>query len=959
MSIGLNAGPNIPQNIEDFFKGDDLNKLMLRMDKWEKKDGWRSGAKARGANFGVLGIDLTLLFHSIIKVPVYAATQPVTMLIYAGATLTNKLMLTLVKYDWVNIDKKENESHRKILQVLPKIIDNAPTVIDLTQTILNIVKYAIGFFSSLTVGFISVNANIWVHHKLGLVCNPEMAKQDRKDSIISAAQNVEDSSLADPYIGKIKKEKREVQEILGVKLSSREIKKIKTTLDKGINYEEIDKKGLVKAAIDKATNEKRNAVLEELEQQRGEPLSYIEKKLISDGFWKILSAPFEFKINDELPKEYQTFLHRYFNWKVILPRNANPKDYLNEAKYFPQPFAFKADTEETKDHRNAYMKEYYLWNLTPEEVDEVKESIYTEECKQSAVAQVEKKHADHENEIKNEKLEKESKYAVLDERITNALAARADEKKKIKKWMKACIAVEKAILNETIKTKQQLSQETIDQIIKKQNYAFDEKDEQKFHQFAVQAPEIPENKMNDQLTVWDNMLEQALTEPAKIDENETLKVPKLIDQSAEDIEVILQTRQVLMPTEHYFDLKNKVIRHMQFEFCTSNPIHRDGVDYAITAKVEEKIKRMIQKEPLLRLKNSNQKSVREQQAKPEHERKEIDEILSEKIIPLTKEEKEHIDKIEKPRLYQKLWLKKMFPATSHIFNEKKDEKANKTAIERGIRKRNEIVYFDGLEEKRKMKFDELIDVFYELEKAGGYNFDVVAPGHDGRPKLYERKTKTYRKDTWDDQCKKIVELKKETVLSNKECSNVTLSFAQDDFHKDTKITFEEYKRVLDENGSYVRGQDGYAKTGDITYHTTTFKELREVKLGGREWKSIKPDQEGYPVISEDTKYIKSPEDLDLYVLQKGTESGSIKRRKIFEQAAEKANGWYRRHFEIEPLYTEMDHIYGKEIGESAVLDAAQTARVQMAFNNIAIEKEKMALEKKAKGAKDGVILKIQ
>ena len=92
-----------------------------------------------------------------------------------------------------------------MLKILPKINNRVPTLTDLARTIVNVAKYAIAFFSSF-LGFIFPSINIWIHHKLGRICNAEMVKEDRKNRIIEEAKKGEDGSLNKPYIEKVKEE---------------------------------------------------------------------------------------------------------------------------------------------------------------------------------------------------------------------------------------------------------------------------------------------------------------------------------------------------------------------------------------------------------------------------------------------------------------------------------------------------------------------------------------------------------------------------------------------------------------------------------------------------------------------------------------------------------------------------------------------------------------------------------
>lgn len=346
------VGESTKAKIESF--SDPLNYVMGNMYEWEHQKGWQGKVIARGANFFVLGMNLTGFFFNIIKAPFIVAAQPPAMVVLAGASIMRRTFRYLTTFHTIRdkvspeyfLDSEESTSRRKLYNTLSKVMKYTPTLVDFGQTILNVAKYAIGFFASLTIGFVSVSNNIWVHHKLGLICNPELAKEDRKNSILNHAQKVGGHSK---------------------KLSER----YKKVLDKRKNIilEELKRKK-IEEKLNSVLQEKRDAAKAKLEEQKGGELGKDELKQIEQQFWKPLRGIFKFDGSNKL--QVENFLNKFFNWK---------KSDKSQEVYFPravqsnqQPFFQKPKQYE------AYMTKYSLWNLTEKEVRAVEATISVPEA---------------------------------------------------------------------------------------------------------------------------------------------------------------------------------------------------------------------------------------------------------------------------------------------------------------------------------------------------------------------------------------------------------------------------------------------------------------------------------------------------------------------------------------------------------------------------------------------------
>lgn len=418
---------SVKSKIENFYNNDHINNWMGKIDRWNQQ-GFCGKLKARGGNAVTLSMDFAGFFLNFGAAPVVAAAQPTAALVYGGAAATG----SIVRLTKLDRNTPQSASRRKVMNVLPKIKKYTPGIVAFGRTLRNIVIFAAAFFTSLTIGFIFVSANIWVHHKLGLICNPELAKKDRINSVLDYARKLEGSSLENKYKGNLKKQIEKRAELILKKqkfgdnkyepheetifigsMIQRGIADLKESLGKQkLTDEEIKTQesrkvtvsclvlaedSLLKTEIEEATTKKRANALADLALKRGAPLSEEEKKQIEVKYWRKLSDFFPFEINDQVEPHYRKFLNKFFHWKsdIIEPNIQDPKakPIIIDTIFHKQPF-FKSPK-----HYQDYMAIFYKWNLTEEEVKAVIAAIsIPKEQKTAAYVQAE-------NEIYAEKRE--------------------------------------------------------------------------------------------------------------------------------------------------------------------------------------------------------------------------------------------------------------------------------------------------------------------------------------------------------------------------------------------------------------------------------------------------------------------------------------------------------------------------------------------------------------------------
>nr|NGY94619.1 hypothetical protein [Neochlamydia sp. AcF84] len=429
-----------------------LNSLMNKISKWEEKG---AAGRARAANLGVLALDLQGVFFNTLRSPLLALIVPASSMLSGGASLARRAI------PLAGLDRPAATFRRKCIRVLPIVVSHCPNARDLGRSILKVVNYSLGFFSSLIVGFVSVKTNLWIHHQLGLICDPELAKQKRKNKVIMHLKKVE---CTKPYREKIRKriDKHTEEKLREYLLASSSAIK-----------ERIIGKNRLCLAIEEATKKKREEAKIDYEKQRGRALSSAELDLIKAKYWKNLNAPFIFK--EELASDFYPFLTYYFNWR-------------SDGRVKDQPFAFKS-----LSLYHTYMAGYYRWNLTPEEVSQTISSIISiREMKKARVEAT----RDTYYALYFHTILKEQKCIDYDRKIERALQAKAEELGKnlsadeieaIDQEIKAFIKTQETLLEAARRTNQNLSIAYIRHIIENQDYEFNEAARQELEDFALQA----------------------------------------------------------------------------------------------------------------------------------------------------------------------------------------------------------------------------------------------------------------------------------------------------------------------------------------------------------------------------------------------------------------------------------------------------------------------------------------
>ncbi len=965
--------------IQKFHDDDHLNQLMMKVDASNRKNVFGK-FKARGMNFQVLGTDLGGLFFNLVKAPFLTAIQPGTTLVLAGTALTDKIIrpsfkknyekfsFSLTRVDYQTRAEKNGTGmafRRKVLHVLSKIRQHTPSIVDLCHTIVNIAKYAIAFFSSLTLGFIFVDANIWVHHKLDLVCDPDLAKKDRKHQILNHVKELEGDSLKKSFKERFRKKidmraKKILRaELLGngqfianEQLFENDQEKLKKNLNaiKGLYTEELNEKAdveerqevldkihdkqqkylkmrrfivddnnMLKAAIEKAVETKREAAKAELEKQEGRELSPEDMKFIQDMYWKKLSEPFAFEINEDLPNDYKEFLSTHFNWDTK----------MRQHKVL---FPFKS-----KESYDEYMVEYNKWNLTlpeglalkPQKESGVlletlpkKEITNTEEQKNAAYINSENKFLSLRRKRNRKIVRMETECADFEQEVTRALKAKRAELDKelskeinsISKKIKTQISIEKEILKSSLDDGQNISAEEVDEIIKSKgkDQEFTDEEKKDFQDFALTATEtardmkgkeeeweqrmidarsakeeefmhkFAEEEMavnikvktltaikkeilketNDQNLTPEKVNEILETIPYEFSEDEqkalcefASNAVETIKQNEKNIHMAAKKRSAFMPIEHYYKLKNIVMRQLRGEFPTMKSTDgvkfnrpkdlkaKINVDQEILQQVDAKIEKMVDEEMALRMKAFNNKNNLGK------------DILDEPQAPAaeTREEmRKKYEDVEKPRLYEQLLLEKMFLAVN---DKRKSSWKPKLHEVEEIKKRG-LISFDGKE--REVRFE-------ALEKRRRNAFETFLSMHYQKAKKEDEKA--VRVDELDvtvnSAGEKIplqayrLEINKKEGLVYKEWADVKLTFAEDDFEGETKVWFKNKK----DNKPINDKQD------ESIYKDLIYDELDQVEIRKKPW-----------ILNE----AKLP-----VLTKKGILKATTTRKKVFEEVAKK------------------------------------------------------------------------
>lgn len=785
---------NIFTKITKFYQANHLEEHLKRMNALDKE-----GKQAQTAlgNFRTLGLDLGGFFFNIVKTPFTTAAQPGGLIFRTGINAVDEVV------HFTRLDSENAVFRRKLVRVLPKIISYVPSPADLGRTIVNVFRYALAFFASLTVGFISVDANIWVHHKLGLICNSDLVQEDRKEAILNAAQKTEGKSLKEDFKDTFTRnaDLKAKQKLRNQVIGNNQYKSYKVEY-KGHPIQErriiLDENCEFRKSMSDATQKKRIAAKEEIEKASGQNLTENDLERIKNKYWKNLSEPFDFAINDKLDADYQEFLSKYFNWKNVA-YNAD----------CPPCLSFKSPR-----HFEAYTEEYYKWNLTADEVKEIQrkfgwapltqfdafgrqqgiEDLFDKRYIPDFLAddQIDAAYKEAENFLiekskkrQQKQLKKENKCAELDKRVANALTAKEEELNRkltiqeisnVNETTKAVIEIERKILKLSQELKRNVAREEVDLLIKNHGYEFNPNETMSLQQFGLIALETLELREED------------------------LKAAK--------------TRPPFMPLEHYYELKNMSARELKREVPFSKfdrPVYNfktnENIDPEVLASVEAALP-LIEKEQIARMDSAWQEKGQDFN----------DPVFANKRLEAIEKLRVNLTEIEKPRLYEKLFLEKIFPAATDTRKIKKIKKER-------------TVQFEGLEKARENAQDKFLNTHTVVRNGHRFNKEAIAahlfwmcrkkPGA-----LDENKDKSWHEgklyQEWPvEKCFRVkVELKPKpagNIFSNKNRYNNRM-----DDYSDSLITFE---RPLAKNE-----KDKFPQ--DLTF---TYKQLDKAVKDRKKW----------------------------------------------------------------------------------------------------------------------------
>ena len=230
-----------------------------------------SGAKARAWNFALLGAFSASLIGKTAYLGVKTILSPIEIPIHLGARLTKHFIREGIDSENRKIDKPGHATRRKICRALPSFIKNSSTLSHIASTILKIAKLVVALFSTLVIGFISVDANLLFLHKIGLIQLPQYAKEDRKKSILDTVRKLEgdfDKKQAERFEDKVTKE--------GTLLLREQIYGNNQFIGLDESDHVWDAQALLRKNLKTATEERRKKSreqLKELKEEKGETLT--------------------------------------------------------------------------------------------------------------------------------------------------------------------------------------------------------------------------------------------------------------------------------------------------------------------------------------------------------------------------------------------------------------------------------------------------------------------------------------------------------------------------------------------------------------------------------------------------------------------------------------------------------------------------------------------------------------
>lgn len=635
---------NLSGKIDNFNKElkhgqyDPLKHLADKMHDWSENGSW---AKARGANFGLIGCAIGEVVLNTVRIGLNSIFSPIAIPLHLGARFTRFVVLK------TRTDGEENTFKRRILKGLPGFIEKSNTFKSIGRAAFRIAKLVIAIFASLTIGFISVKANLWIFHKLGLVSVSHFANEDRKKIILDYVKEMEGTPIE-----KVLSEKFEHKVTQQATLQLRKQIFGENIFRGRIENEHIwDQNSRLKEALREATIQKRKASVAALVERLGRSIDNVQFEIeIKQPYWGTVIVPEKQK---EISKHSNQAIEKY-------------KEYVSNK------FIRNFDVKNLEE----FEKEYYNWNLTYEEVhhilNEEIEKINDPTNSEIAAAEAEKFLMNLQNTPRRKLMRKEFISDQMDKRISEILKKKEekidhdfaegkwDEKiakirnselqrfkgktsfshewtdqfnSHVKKLIKAerlqavyarekaLILAEKAITKASDIEKDNLPNEKVDEIINKQAYAFTDDEKVYLRNFA--------------LTAFNNLVEQS----------------KIIKEMA-------KKRPMILPAEAIYKNKNMVMRELLNEFPLSKfqrikqpkivegveiinnaqKIDYEPIDRSLMEKAEAEIQKEISALPAIPKEVDWQKAENDRQIKIAH-----------------------LQTIEKMRKYQELAIEKLLP----------------------------------------------------------------------------------------------------------------------------------------------------------------------------------------------------------------------------------------------------------------------------------------------------------
>lgn len=579
-----------------------LDHLMKNMERFEREG---ATGEVKKCNLKIIALDFFHMVNHTFQTAVLIPALPFTTLVSATASTIGGISRLR------RLDQPNAASARKLSQKISKFIKKIPSPVDVLHVIVKIAKFAIALFAAMTVGFISVKANIWIHHKLGLICNPMLAKNERKMSVIKAAKKREGCLLKKQYHQKIE---QEIYTRTESTLRSKTMDSMVGDLEnEGESGEEKDPVTSIQNVIERATQEKRQLAKAASEIKLQRELTNDEIDLIKIKYWKNLSDPFAIDFDQPLSEELRDFLSDIFYWE---DRQAH------STLIYSPGFNFKSSK-----HYEKYLENYYEWNLTPAEAESALATMAFPKDERNALESDVKKALYKERRLKTlETIKREFYSQALEKRMTDEIAQNSNgaSKNEIISYIKALVQVENLILKQTLNN-EPLGIIQINEIIDNQEYVFSVNDRAQLQDFAQNAVEEIDKRRQEIIKELKRRLKY------------------------------FRTQKDMLPVEHFYELKTLAMNQLTREYIQKLPSYPN--DFQV---IEEVLKEMIDHE--VALKEEHAKNLSQL---PEQEKELI--TLTPKEISLIQQ---HYEKVEKPRLMEQYQLKEMFPGLEKIEEER-------------------------------------------------------------------------------------------------------------------------------------------------------------------------------------------------------------------------------------------------------------------------------------------------